>query len=147
MVKNNKSGLPLISKFYLYISLFLYVTSLMLPAVVVTDLETGRQINWSGYEALLGGWLGAIFGNLAWFANISYIVTIIAFTKNNKVVTLKSSVVSVFFLLSLPMFIVNLLPGGYLWISSILLPGLHMLTRPRTTTKSTDDHNQTYNMH
>ena len=52
-------------------SLFLFLIGCVTPAMVF-DKET-----WFGYSVLLGGWMGIFLGQLAWYANLFWALSLL----------------------------------------------------------------------
>lgn len=66
--------------FILFLSIILFVISLLLPAAVIPDLERGLHQIYSGYEILIGGVLGLMSLQPAWLANPFYILALLTYS-------------------------------------------------------------------
>ncbi|HEX7588884.1 MAG TPA: hypothetical protein VF478_11255 [Anaerolineae bacterium] len=119
------------------ISLILYVIACATPAMVF-DKET-----WLGIEVLIIGWQGLFLGQLAWFANAFWFVSLLLAFFRRWILTLTASFVTMLIALDALSFVGTKVPldeafvntmlfrsyhvGFYFWIASLGIVGLGAL--------------------
>ncbi len=132
-------------------SIYFYYTSLFKPAVgsVYFGADSQRYLIYTGLQALYYGWLGVLVMNVAWFANVFYLISFIVLLiwliqklRNKKIKTIRT--ISIIFLylsffnifLSLNTYLLLLqnnphgpqrggvYAGFYLWVLSFILLSL-----------------------
>ena len=62
------------NKYLLHAALALYVISVALPGIEVSSVERGAAYTnlYYGYQVLLMGWVGLIFGMFGWYGNVFF---------------------------------------------------------------------------
>ena len=61
---------------HFWVSIALFIACLFFPAFYTT--QVGKQpVAWDSIPLLLFGWLGALFNNFSWYANLFYLVALI----------------------------------------------------------------------
>ncbi len=129
------------------ISVLLFVASLALPAFNCPKPSVGFY----GYETLAYGWLGLIYLDIRWFANLIYAWLVFSILMPQKVKQPPSWVIfSALFLavLSIPLpsagcsssggaavFSESLSSGGYLWVVALLIAMCYSLLMARPVQK------------
>ena len=103
----------------IFLSLFLYVLALILPAAVIPDFETGVSNRSNGLSLLLSGWMGLIRFQPAWIANPLYVITLL--TYGSKGCSSFGYAALLLALFSPFVIVTHLLIGFYVWIASIIV--------------------------
>ncbi|TAL64172.1 MAG: hypothetical protein EPN84_03805 [Legionella sp.] len=104
---------------YLWLSISLYVLSLLLPAAIIPDFERGVPETHIGWEILTMGWAGLLALQPAWLANIFYMMGLI--TYGSKYCKIFMFIALVLALCSPLVLVSHLLIGFYFWIGSFIL--------------------------
>jgi hypothetical protein len=142
---------PLARLVVLAISLLLYGVACAAPALVF--LGNGGSEAWPGYRVLFLGWLGALIGQFAWYANPLFFFGIITFLFRKWIATivligltlLMAANTFLLFIQEVPadeagvnvLTLETLHVGFYLWVASILTIGIGVVILWRIEARET----------
>ena len=118
------------SNVLIIISLLFYAMALFFPAMGSTDLGgmSGQFSVERGFSILITGWMGVFVLNVAWFANITYAVTLASLASENAVYySIASLVLGLTSAINFDQTRVYL--GFYLWIASFVCLVCYTLRR------------------
>ncbi len=108
-------------KILVFLQLGLFVTSLFLPVFERIDLfSTERQILY-GYEVLASGWWIIVFYHVAWYANLTMVLTYILLVKNKYKWALAVSIATALLTIDAYVYPGGWYAGFYLWNASMLV--------------------------
>ena len=118
------------------LTLLLFLIACSTPALYLSDSEKWR---WFGFEVLAMGWLGAFFGQFAWFANLLLLLAIAMLLFRRWTATLVCSLLAALLALNTLLILSQEIPldeggirhtevtglgvGFYIWLLSLLSIG------------------------